>query len=61
MFFFSYFQRGFRSYYSTADIVIIVDDRMVRTFRMFGDIQGIAFDIYKRLFVWFDSTYSVIP
>ena len=34
---------------------------MVRTFKMFGDIQVIAFDIYKRLFVWFDSTYSVIP
>ena len=34
---------------------------MVRTFRMFGDIQVTAFDIYKRLFVWFDSTYSVIP
>ena len=41
------FEHGFRSSQSTSDLIIIVSDRIVRTFNRSGGTQAVALDIFK--------------
>ena len=41
------FEYGFRSSQSTSDLIIIVSDRIVRTFNRSGGTQAVALDIFK--------------
>ena len=45
--FFSDFQYGFRSSQSTADLLTVVSDRIVRAFNRSGVTQAVALDISK--------------
>ena len=44
---FSDFQYGFRSSRSTADLLTVVSDRIVRAFNKSGATRGVALDISK--------------
>ena len=44
---FSYSQYGFRSSRSTADLLIVVSDRIARSFNRSGATQAVALDLYK--------------
>ena len=44
---FSYFQYGFRSSRSTADLLTVVSDRIARAFNRSGATRAVAFDISK--------------
>ena len=44
---FSYFQYGFRSSRSTADLLTVVSDRIARAFNRSGATQAAALDISK--------------
>ena len=44
---FSDFQYGFRSFQSTADLLTVASDRIVRVFNRFGATRAVAFDISK--------------
>ena len=44
---FSDFQNGFRSSRSTADLLTVVSDRIVRAFNRSGATWAVAFDIFK--------------
>ena len=44
---FSDFQYGFRSSRSTADLLIVVSDRIARAFNRSGDTRAVALDIFK--------------
>ena len=44
---FSDFQYGFRSSWSTADLLTVVSDRTARTFNKFGATQDVGLDISK--------------
>ena len=44
---FSHFQYGFRSSRSTADILTVVSDRIVKAFNRFGATRAVALDISK--------------
>ena len=46
---FSDFQYGFRSFQSTADLVIVVSDGIVRAFNRSGASRAVAPDISKAL------------
>ena len=46
---FSYFQYGFRSSRSTADLLTVVYDRIARTFNRSGATPAVALDISKVL------------
>ena len=46
---FSDFQYGFRSFQSTADLVIVVSDGIVRVFNRSGASRAVAPDISKAL------------
>ena len=46
---FSDFQYGFRSSRSTADLLIVVSDRIARTFNRSGATRAVALDISKAL------------
>ena len=45
---FSDFHYGFRSSRSSADLLTVVSDRIVRAFNSSGATQAAAFDIYSR-------------
>ena len=45
MFFFSDFRYGFRSFWSTADLLTVVSDRIARTFNKSGATRAVALDI----------------
>ena len=45
--FLSYFQYGIRSSRSTADLLAVVSDRIVRAFNKYGATQVVALDISK--------------
>ena len=42
-----YFQYGFTSSWSTADLLTVVSDRIARTFNRYGATQSVALDISK--------------
>ena len=44
---FSYFQYGFRSSLSTADLLTVVSDRIARAFNRYGATRAVALDISK--------------
>ena len=44
---FSDFQYGFRSSRSTADLLIVVSDKIAGAFNRSGATQAVALDIYK--------------
>ena len=44
---FSDFQYGFRSFWSTADLLTVVSDRIARAFNRSGATQAVELDIYK--------------
>ena len=44
---FSDFQYGFRSSRSTADLVVVVSDRLARAFARSGATGAVALDIFK--------------
>ena len=44
---FSDFQYGFRSFRSTADLLIVVSARITRVFNRSEDIRAVAFDLSK--------------
>ena len=44
---FSDFQYGFRSSWSTADLLTVVSDRIARAFNRSGDTRAVALDISK--------------
>ena len=44
---FSDFQYGFRSFQSTADLLTVVSDRIVRAFNRCGATQSVTLDISK--------------
>ena len=44
---FSYFQYGFRSSRSTADLLTVVSDGIARAFYRFGAARAVALDISK--------------
>ena len=44
---FSDFQYGFRSFQSTADLLTVVSDRIVRAFNRSGATQSVTLDISK--------------
>ena len=45
----SYFQYGFRSSLSTADLLTVVSDRIARAFNRTGATRAVALDISKSL------------
>ena len=45
--FFSDFRYGFRSFWSTADLLTVVSDRIARTFNKSGATRAVALDISK--------------
>ena len=47
MAFFSDFQYGFRSSQLTADLLIVVPDRITRAFNRSGATRAVALDIFK--------------
>ena len=47
MAFFSYFQYGFRSSRSTANLLAVVTDRIANGFNRSGVTQAVSFDISK--------------
>ena len=47
---FSDFQYGFMSFQSTADLLIVVSDRIVRAFKRSGASRAVAPDISKALY-----------
>ena len=47
MAFFSDFQYGFRSSQLTADLLIVVSDRITRAFNRSGATRAVALDIFK--------------
>ena len=47
MIFFPYFQSGFRSPRSTADLLTVVFDRMARAFNRSGATRSVALDLSK--------------
>ena len=47
MAFFSDFQYGFRSSRSTADLLIVVSDRIARALNRPGATQAVALDMFK--------------
>ena len=49
MAFFSDFQYGFRSSQLTADLLIVVSDRITRAFNRSGATRAVALDIFKAL------------
>ena len=44
---FSDFHYGFRSSQSTADLLVVVSDRITRAFNRYGATQAVALDISK--------------
>ena len=53
---FSYFQYGFRSSRSTADLLIVVSDRIARAFNRSGATPTVTLDISKAFVrVWHDG------
>ena len=46
-FFSSNFQYGFRSFWSTADLLTVVSDRTARTLNKSGATRAVALDIFK--------------
>ena len=53
---FSDFQHTFRSSQSTADLPMVVSDRIARAFNMSGATAAVALDIYKTFNrVWYDG------
>ena len=49
MAFFSDFQYGFRSSRSTADLISVISDIIVRAFNKSGATRAVALDIFKGL------------